>query len=54
MDADLQDPPDLITSMIDSWYEGFDVVHTVRTKREKESLLKNNCKFILQNSKQAF
>ena len=40
MDADLQDPPDLITSMIDSWYEGFDVVHTVRTKREKESLLK--------------
>lgn len=40
MDADLQDPPDLISIMIDSWHEGFDVVHTVRTKREKESLLK--------------
>ena len=40
MDADLQDPPELICNMIDSWLEGFDVVHTVRTKREKESFLK--------------
>ncbi len=39
IDADLQDPPELIASMVDKWREGFDVVYGVRTKR-KESFLK--------------
>lgn len=40
MDADLQDPPHLIGDMITSWLKGHDVVHTIRTKREKESIFK--------------
>jgi glycosyltransferase involved in cell wall biosynthesis len=39
MDADLQDPPELIEKFIDKWKEGFEVVYAVRTKR-KESLWK--------------
>lgn len=39
IDADLQDPPQVILRMLDQWREGFDVVYGVRTKR-KESLLK--------------
>ncbi|MGD8213280.1 MAG: glycosyltransferase family 2 protein [Desulfobacterales bacterium] len=39
IDADLQDPPELIVSMVTKWREGFDVVYGVRTKR-KEGLLK--------------
>ena len=38
-DADLQDPPELILSMIAKWQEGFDIVYGVRTKR-KEGFLK--------------
>ena len=40
IDADLQDPPELITKMIDLWDKGSDVVHAVRSKREKESVFK--------------
>lgn len=40
MDADLQDPPELIPTLIEKWQEGADVVHTVRTKREGETFLK--------------
>ena len=40
MDADLQDPPDLVREMLDKWREGFDVVYAVRAKREGESLFK--------------
>ncbi len=40
IDADLQDPPELINQMIDLWDKGSDVVHAIRTKREKESILK--------------
>ena len=40
MDADLQDPPQLISDMITFWLNGHDVVHTVRTKREKETVFK--------------
>jgi dolichol-phosphate mannosyltransferase len=39
MDADLQDPPELLHQFIDRWREGNDVVYAVRTKR-KEHLLK--------------
>ena len=34
IDADLQDPPEVIPQMVDKWREGYDVVYGVRTKRE--------------------
>jgi polyisoprenyl-phosphate glycosyltransferase len=40
MDADLQDPPELIGDMLAKWREGYDIVHAVRSKREGESLFK--------------
>ncbi len=40
MDADLQDPPEVVSEMITRWREGYDVVYGVRTKREGETLFK--------------
>ena len=40
MDADLQDPPEVIPALIDRWRSGADVVHTVRTRRHGENPLK--------------
>lgn len=40
MDADLQDPPEVIPEMIAKWRDGADVVYTVRTQREGENALK--------------
>jgi polyisoprenyl-phosphate glycosyltransferase len=40
MDADLQDPPEVIPRLIEKWREGYDVVFAVREKREGESLFK--------------
>jgi dolichol-phosphate mannosyltransferase len=40
MDADLQDPPELIPQLLKKFEEGHDVVHTTRTKREGENPLK--------------
>jgi dolichol-phosphate mannosyltransferase len=40
MDADLQDPPDVIPQFISKWREGYDVVYAVRVRREGESLFK--------------
>jgi glycosyltransferase involved in cell wall biosynthesis len=40
MDADLQDPPEVVEQMIDRWREGYDVVYGVRAKREGETLFK--------------
>ena len=40
MDADLQDPPDLIPELLQRWREGFEVVFAVRKKREGDPLLK--------------
>jgi dolichol-phosphate mannosyltransferase len=40
MDADLQDPPEVIPTLIARWREGADVVHTVRTRRHGENALK--------------
>ncbi len=33
MDSDLQDPPELIPSMVQKWKEGYDVVYATRAKR---------------------
>jgi polyisoprenyl-phosphate glycosyltransferase len=40
MDADLQDPPDLVREMLARWRDGFDVVYAVRTRREGDGLFK--------------
>ncbi len=40
MDADLQDPPEVVSEMITRWREGYDVVYGVRTKRLGETLFK--------------
>ena len=40
IDADLQDPPEIIPAMIDKWREGFDVVYARRNMRQGESLYK--------------
>jgi dolichol-phosphate mannosyltransferase len=40
LDADLQDPPELITRMLDHWRAGCDVVYAVREHREGESRFK--------------
>jgi polyisoprenyl-phosphate glycosyltransferase len=40
IDADLQDPPELIASMVDAWREGHDVVTMRRETRAGETFLK--------------
>lgn len=40
MDADLQDPPEVIPQLIKTWREGYDVVFAVREKREGERYFK--------------
>ncbi|MCU0669639.1 MAG: glycosyltransferase family 2 protein [Myxococcota bacterium] len=40
MDADLQDPPELIPTLWARWREGHDVAYTVRTDRQGESRVK--------------
>ena len=42
MDADLQDPPELIPQLLGKWRneESIDVVHTVRESRQGESIIK--------------
>lgn len=40
IDADLQDPPELIADMITQWQQGYDVVYATRKSRQGESWLK--------------
>ncbi|MBV8158661.1 MAG: glycosyltransferase family 2 protein [Dyella sp.] len=40
IDADLQDPPELIPSLVERWHEGYDVVYATRTAREGETAFK--------------
>jgi len=40
IDADLQDPPELIPELVKKWQEGFDVVYARRQARHGETLLK--------------
>jgi dolichol-phosphate mannosyltransferase len=42
LDADLQDPPELVFEFLKKWEEGYDVVYAVRQKR-KEGLFKKFC-----------
>jgi glycosyltransferase involved in cell wall biosynthesis len=45
IDADLQDPPELIPELVDSWMEGYDVVYGKRTDRDGETWLKKMSSF---------
>ena len=40
IDADLQDPPEVIPEMLDRWREGADVAYGVRTQRDGETRFK--------------
>ncbi|MGH7174469.1 MAG: glycosyltransferase family 2 protein [Gemmataceae bacterium] len=46
MDADLQDPPEMIARFLDKWREGYQVVYGIRQERKGESLLKKATSFI--------
>jgi polyisoprenyl-phosphate glycosyltransferase len=45
MDADLQDPPELIPDLIDLWQQGYQVVYAQRTKRVREGWFKRFCAY---------
>ena len=40
IDADLQDPPELIAELVEKWREGYDVVYATRRSRQGESWVK--------------
>jgi polyisoprenyl-phosphate glycosyltransferase len=42
IDADLQDPPELIFELVAKWQEGFDIVYATRLSRQGESWLKRS------------
>jgi polyisoprenyl-phosphate glycosyltransferase len=46
MDADLQDPPDLLATMIARWRDGYHVVYAQRVKRHAEGALKRGIAFV--------
>ncbi len=41
IDADLQDPPEVIRDLIAKWHEGYDVVYAVRAQRKGETFFKS-------------
>lgn len=40
IDADLQDPPEIIPQMVELWKQGYDVVNAVRAERKSDSVAK--------------
>src|SRR5262249_49970208 len=46
MDADLQDPPEVIREVLAKWREGYHVVYGVRARRRGESFLKKLTSFL--------
>lgn len=40
MDADLQDPPEVVQRMVQKWREGYEVVYAIRTTRQGETKFK--------------
>jgi len=46
IDADLQDPPELILDMLQKWREGFDVVYAQRTARVGEGVVKRATAYV--------
>ena len=46
LDADLQDPPELIPDMLKLWEQGYQVVYAQRTKRVREGWFKRLCAYL--------
>ena len=46
IDADLQDPPELIPELVSHWLDGYDVVYAKRTQRDGEGVLKRATAFL--------
>lgn len=46
LDADLQDPPELIPTMIEKWQQGYQVVYAQRLKRKNEGWFKRFTAYI--------
>ena len=46
LDADLQDPPELLPDLIEQWQRGYQVVYAQRTKRKQESWFKRLTAYI--------
>src|SRR5687767_2894882 len=46
IDADLQDPPELMLEMMTKWREGFEVVYAQRTARTGEGLMKRATAYV--------
>ena len=46
IDSDLQDPPELISRLVEEWSNGYDVVNARRTNRKGESFLKKITSYI--------
>jgi glycosyltransferase involved in cell wall biosynthesis len=46
IDADLQDPPELIKEMVAKWKEGYDVVYAQRSSRKGETLIKRMVSYL--------
>jgi dolichol-phosphate mannosyltransferase len=46
MDADLQDPPELIEQMVELWKQDHQVVYAVRRRRRGESMLKRSAAWL--------
>ncbi len=46
MDADLQDPPEMIARFVAKWREGYEVVYGVRKERKGESFLKKTTSYV--------
>jgi polyisoprenyl-phosphate glycosyltransferase len=42
IDADLQDPPELIPQMVDGWRAGYDVIYGLRVDRSSDTLMKRS------------
>ena len=46
IDADLQDPPEVIIEMLDRWRQGVDVAYGTRTERKDDSAFKRGAAFL--------
>jgi dolichol-phosphate mannosyltransferase len=46
MDADLQDPPEVVADMLARFRDGYDIVHGVRRTRERESIFKRGTAYV--------
>jgi len=46
LDADLQDPPELIPAMVEKWRQGYELVYAQRTQRRRESWFKRTMAYL--------